>query len=177
MTVLRIVTDGDPILRRKCRPVSVVNKKIQNLLDDMLETMYAAPGVGLAAPQVGLPLRVIVMDVGKGPIKLVNPKVTYLSDEEVLDSEGCLSFPGWVGEVWRCSKVRVTGLDEFGQKVSYEGDGLLARCIQHECDHLDGHVYVDIAENLHKLTPEELKAREEQEEGSELEDKTEEPEV
>ncbi|MBQ7528419.1 peptide deformylase [bacterium] len=164
MAILKIVTDGNPILRRKCRPVSAVNKRIQSLLDDMLETMYDAPGVGLAAPQVGIPLRVIVMDVGKGPIKLVNPKVTYLSDEEVLDTEGCLSFPGLIGEVWRCKRVRVSGFNEFGEKVSYEGDDLFARCVQHECDHLDGRVYVDIAENVRERTSEDEEEAEEQEE-------------
>jgi peptide deformylase len=82
------------------------------------------------------------------PIKIVNPKVTFLSDEEELGTEGCLSFPGKEGEVWRCTKVRLTGLNEEGQEVEYEAEGLFARCIQHECDHLDGKLYVDVAEDL-----------------------------
>ncbi|MGM9992558.1 MAG: peptide deformylase [Candidatus Bruticola sp.] len=152
MSVFEILTDGASVLRRKCKPVEKVDRKVRDILDRMLETMYAAPGVGLAAPQIGISRRMIVMDVGNGPIKLVNPKVTFLSDEEELGMEGCLSFPGLEGEVWRCTKVRLSGLDENGEKVSYEGEGLFARCAQHECDHLDGRVYVDLAENLHKVS-------------------------
>lgn len=156
MSTFTIRTDGDPILRRKARPVEKVDQKVRDILDRMLETMYAAPGVGLAAPQVGISRRMIVMDVGQGPIKVVNPKITYLSEEEELAMEGCLSFPGLEGEVWRCSKVRLSGLDEFGQKVSYEGEGLFARCAQHECDHLDGVLYVDLAEEVHPISEREL---------------------
>lgn len=152
MSIFKIRTNGDPILRRKCKPVERVDQKVRDIFDRMLETMYAAPGVGLAAPQVGISRRLIVIDVGDGPIKLANPKVTFLSDEEELGLEGCLSYPGLEGEVWRCSKVRLSGLDENGQRVSYEGEGLFARCAQHECDHLDGRVYIDIAENVHPVT-------------------------
>ena len=172
MSIFKIRTNGDPILRRKCKPVERVDQKVRDIFDRMLETMYAAPGVGLAAPQVGISRRLIVIDVGDGPIKLANPKVTFLSDEEELGMEGCLSYPGLEGEVWRCSKVRLSGLDENGQRVSYEGEGLFARCAQHECDHLDGRVYIDIAENVHPVTanPEE-EAEEGQEEVAEAEEK------
>lgn len=152
MSTFKIRINDDPILRRKCKPVERVDQKVRDIFDRMLETMYAAPGVGLAAPQVGISRRLIVIDVGDGPIKLANPKVTFLSDEEELGMEGCLSYPGLEGEVWRCSKVRLSGLDENGQRVSYEGEGLFARCAQHECDHLDGRVYIDIAENVHPVT-------------------------
>lgn len=148
MPIMKILFEGDPVLRRKCRPVSKVDNKIRDILEDMLQTMYKANGVGLAAPQVGISKRMIVIDVGQGPIKVVNPKITYLSDEEELGLEGCLSCPGLEGEVWRCRSVRLSGLDEFGSKVAYEGEGLFARCAQHECDHLDGRLYIDIAENL-----------------------------
>ncbi len=166
MSTFKIRTNGDPILRRKCKPVERVDQKIRDIFDRMLETMYAAPGVGLAAPQVGISRRLIVIDVGDGPIKLANPKVTFLSDEEELGLEGCLSYPGLEGEVWRCSKVRLSGLDENNQRVSYEGEGLFARCAQHECDHLDGRVYIDIAENVRPVTahPEEEESEEGQEE-------------
>ena len=152
MSTFKIRINDDPILRRKCKPVERVDQKVRDIFDRMLETMYAAPGVGLAAPQVGISRRLIVIDVGDGPIKLANPKVTFLSDEEELGMEGCLSYPGLEGEVWRCSKVRLSGLDENGQRVSYEGERLFARCAQHECDHLDGRVYIDIAENVHPVT-------------------------
>lgn len=145
---MKILFEGDPVLRRKCRRVDKVDNKIRGILEDMLQTMYKANGVGLAAPQVGISKRMIVIDVGQGPIKVVNPKITYLSDEEELGLEGCLSCPGLEGEVWRCSSVRLSGLDEFGNKVAYEGEGLFARCAQHECDHLDGRLYIDIAENV-----------------------------
>lgn len=171
MSTFKIRTNGDPILRRKCKPVERVDQKIRDIFDRMLETMYAAPGVGLAAPQVGISRRLIVIDVGDGPIKLANPKVTFLSDEEELGLEGCLSYPGLEGEVWRCSKVRLSGLDENNQRVSYEGEGLFARCAQHECDHLDGRVYIDIAENVRPVT---AHSEEESEEGQEEENTTEE---
>ncbi len=171
MSTFKIRTNGDPILRRKCKPVERVDQKIRDIFDRMLETMYAAPGVGLAAPQVGISRRLIVIDVGDGPIKLANPKVTFLSDEEELGLEGCLSYPGLEGEVWRCSKVRLSGLDENNQRVSYEGEGLFARCAQHECDHLDGRVYIDIAENVRPVT---AHPEEESEEGQEEENTTEE---
>ena len=171
MSTFKIRTNGDPILRRKCKPVERVDQKIRDIFDRMLETMYAAPGVGLAAPQVGISRRLIVIDVGDGPIKVANPKVTFLSDEEELGLEGCLSYPGLEGEVWRCSKVRLSGLDENNQRVSYEGEGLFARCAQHECDHLDGRVYIDIAENVRPVT---AHSEEESEEGQEEENTTEE---
>lgn len=166
MSTFKIRVNDDPILRRKCKPVERVDQKVRDIFDRMLETMYAAPGVGLAAPQVGISRRLIVIDVGDGPIKLANPKVTFLSDEEELGVEGCLSYPGLEGEVWRCSKVRLSGLDENGQRVSYEGEGLFARCAQHECDHLDGRVYIDIAENVRPVTAEsQAESEEEGEEG------------
>lgn len=153
MAKLEIKLDGDPVLRRKTKAVVAVDKKVQRLLDDMLETMYAAPGVGLAAPQIGISKRLVVVDVGEdessqGPLKLVNPKIVAHGDQEELSPEGCLSFPGLVGDVWRNTKVTVRALNEVGEPVKIEAKGFLARALQHEIDHLDGICYVDLAENV-----------------------------
>lgn len=154
MATLDIKFVPDPVLRRKARPVSQVDARIQRLLDDMLETMYASQGVGLAAPQVGISQRVIVVDIGEGPIRVVNPRLTLLGDEEELATEGCLSIPGVVGDVWRSLRISVRGLDEQGRPLKLQAEGFLARAFQHEVDHLDGVLFVDKASDVRPVTTE-----------------------
>ncbi len=142
MAVLRILTNpADPVLLRPARQVPQASTRVRRLVRDMLETMYAAPGVGLAAPQVGVAQRVIVIDVGEGPIALVNPEIVDAQGEQV-GLEGCLSLPDLVGEVRRAARVVVKGLDRRGEPATVEGDGLLARALQHEVDHLDGILFI-----------------------------------
>lgn len=137
MAELEIVTIGHPVLETKATEVTKITKKTVKLVNDMLDTMYAANGVGLAAPQVGVSERIIVLDVGDGPIVLINPVLTTAEGEEI-DVEGCLSVPErWV-YVKRATQVVVTGLNEKGKSVRIQADGLLARALQHEIDHLDG---------------------------------------
>ncbi len=158
MAIRKILTVPDPRLRRKARPVKKVDKKVQALFDDMLETMYAAPGIGLAAPQIGVGLRVIVLDLPEEeddpltgqPIFLANPELVSASGREE-DQEGCLSVPGYVGYVERATDVTVQGLDRQGRKVRIEANGLLARALQHEIDHLNGVLYVDRLSGPDKL--------------------------
>jgi peptide deformylase len=133
---------GDEILRKKSRKVEVINDRILTLIKDMEETMYEAQGVGLAAPQVGILKRVIVVDVGEGIIKLINPEIISREGSQ-LDVEGCLSVPGEQGEVERPNRVTVKALNEKGQEITVEGEGLLARALCHEIDHLDGILFVD----------------------------------
>lgn len=133
---------GDEILRKKSRKVEVINDRILTLIKDMEETMYEAQGVGLAAPQVGILKRVIVVDVGEGILKLINPEIISKEGSQ-LDVEGCLSVPGEQGEVERPDRVTVKALDEKGQEIIVEGEGLLARALCHEIDHLDGILFVD----------------------------------
>ena len=143
MAKLPILKVGDPVLEEVAVPVPRVTKKVAKLIDDMLETMYEANGVGLAAPQVGVGERIIVLDVGEGPIVLVNPELKITTDEEEIDVEGCLSIPErWV-YVKRASGVEVTGLNEKGKPVRIQADGFFARALQHEIDHLDGGVMLD----------------------------------
>jgi peptide deformylase len=146
MSVLRIVKYPDPMLREKCAPVTEITPAIRKLITDMLETMYAAPGVGLAAPQVGVPVRICVIDVHsegrRQPMVLVNPQIVY-KEGKMLGEEGCLSFPGLPEDVKRYSKVRVEALNAKGFPVGIEGEDILSRCLQHEIDHLDGKVYMD----------------------------------
>jgi len=144
---VEILTVDNPLLRRKCRPVRRVTARVRAQLGEMIETMRRAEGVGLAAPQVGILRRMIVVDVGNGPIELVNPELVEASGSAV-GVEGCLSVPGWVGEVERAARVRVRGLDENGRKVWIDGEGLLSRALQHEIDHLDGILFVDKAKNV-----------------------------
>lgn len=138
MAKLPIVTVGAPVLEQRAVEVPKITKKVTKLIDDMLETMYEANGIGLAAPQVGVSQRIIVLDPGEeGPIVLVNPEITVASGEEI-DVEGCLSIPDrWV-YVKRHTAVEVTGWNEKGKTVRMEAEGLLARALQHEIDHLDG---------------------------------------
>ena len=149
MAIYRIVEMGDSVLREKCRPVKHITPNIHKLLNNMADTMYEANGVGLAAPQVGVPKRVIVVDVGDGLIELINPELVSQDGLET-DFEGCLSIPGLRGEVPRAAKVTVRGYDRQGKKVEYDGEGLLARAFQHEIDHLEGILFVDKAERVEK---------------------------
>lgn len=142
MAKLSIVTIGDPVLTEKAEEVPKITKRISKLIDDMLETMYDANGVGLAAPQVGISQRIAVLDVGEGPVVLVNPVIKNGEGEEI-DVEGCLSIPErWV-YVKRYESVEVTALNEKGKPIRIEADGLFARAVQHELDHLDGILIVD----------------------------------
>lgn len=142
MAILEIVKYPNPILSKKSKAVAKVTPEIKKLIKDMLETMYKAPGVGLAAPQVGRSVRLIVLDVGQGPIALINPKITAKHGEQTL-VEGCLSLPGIEAPVKRASNVTITGVNEKGEKVTYEAEGMLATVFQHEIDHLDGIVCID----------------------------------
>ncbi|SMB94607.1 peptide deformylase [Thermanaeromonas toyohensis ToBE] len=142
MAVFKIITFGDPILREKAEPVRKITPHIHKLLDNMAETMYAAPGVGLAAPQIGVSKRVIVVDVGEGLVELINPEIVVAEGQEI-GIEGCLSIPGVQGEVLRAARVVVKGLDRHGQMKEYKAQGLFARALQHEIDHLDGILFID----------------------------------
>ena len=141
---LRNITNykTDDILRKKSRRVEKIEERILQLLDDMVETMYKEDGVGLAAPQVGILKRVIVVDIGDGIIKLINPEIVEQKGEQ-QDEEGCLSVPGIIGEVKRPYKVKVKGLNELGEEIEIEATGLLARAFCHEIDHLDGILFID----------------------------------
>ncbi len=140
--ILPLITVPDPILRQKARPVKKVSKRIKTLAQDMLETMYAADGVGLAAPQVGVSERVIVLDVGQGPLVLINPQIVSKSGQD-RDVEGCLSIPERRAYITRAAKVKVTALNLDGKKIELEGEGILARALQHEIEHLDGILFID----------------------------------
>lgn len=142
MAIRQIRIDGDPILRKKSREVKEVNDRIKVLLDDMVETMYENDGVGLAAPQIGILRQLVVIDIGEGAIKLVNPQIVEKSGEEI-DVEGCLSVPEKAGTVCRPKWVKVKYLDEFGGEQLLEGEGLLARALCHEIDHLNGILFTD----------------------------------
>ncbi len=143
-----IIWAPDPVLKTKCTPVAAVDDEIRTLMDDMLDTMYAAPGIGLAAPQVGVTKRVIVVDVAekdepKHPICLVNPEIVWKSDETAPHEEGCLSLPDLYADVERPVAVKVRYLDRDGAKQELDADGLLAICLQHEIDHIDGVLFID----------------------------------
>lgn len=155
MALRTIRTEEDPVLRKISKPVKEVTPKIVTLIDDMLDTMYEAMGVGLAAPQVGILKRIVVIDVGDGPIILINPEIIEKSGEQTGD-EGCLSVPGMSGQVTRPDHVKVKALNEDMEEVVYEGEGLLARAFCHELDHLDGHMYTEKVEGgLHDVNYEE----------------------
>lgn len=144
MAKLNVRLQGDPVLRKIAKPVKKVGLAVRSLLSDMAETMYAASGVGLAAPQVGIAKRIIVIDAGDGLIELVNPELIRAEGQQV-GVEGCLSIPGLVGEVDRFAKVTVTALDRDGRRRWIEGEGLLAVVLQHEIDHLNGVLFTDKA--------------------------------
>jgi peptide deformylase len=142
MAIRNIRKYGDDILRKKAKNVRVFNNSLTELLADMAETMKAANGVGLAAPQVGILKRAVVIDVGEGLIELVNPRIVH-QEGEAVEVEGCLSIPGVLGEVARPQKVKVKAMDREGNPIEIEGEGLLARALCHEIDHLDGVLFID----------------------------------
>lgn len=149
MAIRTIRTEGEEVLRKRCREVTELTPRIQELIEDMLETMYEADGVGLAAPQVGVLRRIVVIDVGDGPVILVNPEILETSGSQTGD-EGCLSVPGKCGVVTRPNYVRVRAVDENMEPFELEGEELFARAVCHECDHLDGILYVDKVEGALK---------------------------
>lgn len=146
MAIRQVRTIGDEILTKVCKPVTEMNERTATLIEDMFETMYATNGVGLAAPQVGIRKRIVVMDVDDGnQYVLINPEILEMSGSQT-GQEGCLSVPGKRGEVTRANYVKIKALNENMEEFILEGEELLARCIQHECDHLDGHLYVEKVE-------------------------------
>ena len=155
MAIRKVVKYGEASLRQPSKEVHKVSQKIKNLVQDMLDTMYDAMGVGLAAPQVGILKRVVVIDVGEGPIVMINPEIIETSGEQTGD-EGCLSLPGKAGCVTRPNYVKARFLGEDMQEYEIEGEELLARAICHELDHLDGHMYTEKVEGpLHEVKYEE----------------------
>jgi peptide deformylase len=155
MTIRKILTEPDPFLRQQSLDVEVVSDEIRSLMDDMLETMYNAPGIGLAAIQVGVPKNVIVMDLSrsdekKNPLYFVNPKIIQNSDNNATYEEGCLSVPGQFAEINRPDKCKVKYLDYNGEEKILDAEGLLATCIQHEIDHLKGILFIDYLSKLKK---------------------------
>ena len=152
MALRTIRVQGDSVLTKKSRTVDKMTPRIGELITDMLDTMYDAMGVGLAAPQVGILKRIVVIDVGEGPSVLINPEILETSGEQTGD-EGCLSVPGMAGQVTRPNYVKVKALDVNMDEQIYEGEGLLARAFCHEIDHLDGKMYTELVEGeLHKVT-------------------------
>ncbi len=151
MALLDVRKAGDPVLKEVCKPVEKIDKNLKKLLDDMADTMYENDGVGIAAPQVGVDIRAIVIDCqdDHGLIELINPVITFREGSEV-DTEGCLSVPNIFGEVERAARVKVEFLNRRGKKQHLTATGLLARCIQHECDHLEGQLFIDIAQSIHR---------------------------
>ena len=145
MAIRNVREIGDPVLNKTAKEVKEITPRVKELIEDMLETMYEYDGVGLAAPQVGILKRIVVIDIGEGPIVLVNPVIT-LTEGEQCGAEGCLSVPGKAGMVTRPNHVKVEAYDANMEKFELEGTELLARAICHECDHLDGKLYVDLVE-------------------------------
>lgn len=151
MARYKVVLTGDPVLRRVSHPVKEVNDNIRKLMENMAETMYYAKGVGLAAPQVGINKRVIVVDIGEGLYKLVNPEI--VSSSGIQDGpEGCLSVPNVIGNVKRSEHIKVKALDENGNVVTIEASGFLARAFQHEIDHLNGIIFTDKATAIERMS-------------------------
>ena len=151
----KILTEPDPILRKKCEPLEKVDSDTKKLMDDMLETMYAAPGIGLAAVQVGILKRLVVIDISKGeekkkPIFLINPQIIHKSEKTSVYEEGCLSLPGQFAEIERPAKCTIKYIDYNGKEKDLKADGLLATCIQHEVDHLNGILFIDYLSKLKK---------------------------
>lgn len=155
MSILNIVKEPDPILRKKCDEVHRVDQDLKKLMNDMLETMYNAPGIGLAAPQVGVLKRVIVIDLSrdeenKNPLFIVNPKIVWRSEEMNIREEGCLSIPNHYAEVERPTKCKLEYIDYNGKKNLLDADDLLSTCIQHEVDHCNGILFIDYLSKLKK---------------------------
>ncbi|MCS7185532.1 MAG: peptide deformylase [Armatimonadetes bacterium] len=155
MAVRKIVTIGNPILRQKASPVGKITKAEKQIIDDMFETMGVNEGVGLAAPQIGIPKRIIVAQWEGEKYAIVNPKIEWRSDEMVIGTEGCLSIPGVQANVNRHLKIRVRGVDGEGKTVILEPEGWLARIFQHEIDHLDGILIIDRSDELFWIVTEE----------------------
>ena len=153
MAILNIVKEGDPLLRKKCRPVTEVTPRILTLLDDMKETLIEANGAGLAAPQVGILRRIALVDLGEEIVELINPEIVETEGEQE-EVEGCLSVPDVWGITKRPAWVKVKAMNRSGEEFEVEGDGLNARCLCHEIDHLDGHLFTDNV--VHILAPEEV---------------------
>jgi peptide deformylase len=148
MTIKPLIIIPDPILRQASKPIETVNGEVKKLAADMLETMYDAPGIGLAAIQIGVPRRMLVLDVSKEgddktPLVFINPEIVSSSDERSVYEEGCLSIPDYYAEVERPAKIKVRHLDAEGREQVTEADGLLATCLQHEIDHLNGILFID----------------------------------
>jgi len=151
----KILTEPDPILRKKCEPLEKVDTETKKLMDDMLETMYAAPGIGLAAIQVGILKRLVVIDVSKGeeekkPMFLINPQIIHRSKKTSIYEEGCLSLPGQFAEIERPAECTLKYIDYNGKEKELKVDGLLATCVQHEVDHLNGILFIDYLSKLKK---------------------------
>ena len=158
MAVIPIRVFPEPVLRQKAKRVRTIDGSIQKLIDDMIEAMHAAGGVGLAAPQVGTLLRVIVIGIpGEEDINLINPEIVQRTGERLVD-EGCLSIPGYIGEIKRAVSVKVKGRNQNGKEIRITANDLLAQALEHEIDHLNGVLYIDSLESmdkLHKIEPEE----------------------
>lgn len=152
MAVLDIMKAGHPVLKQVAEPVEFVNKKMRTLIEDMAETMYKTDGVGLAAPQIGVTQRIIVLDDGNGLLELINPEITHKEGSQI-GLEGCLSVPGYYGDVERFDKITVKAIDKHNKKVTIKAEGFLARILQHEIDHLDGHLFIEKADNLQRIEP------------------------
>ena len=155
MTIRKIITEPDILLRKKSDPIEKFDKSLKALMDDMLETMYEAPGIGLAAIQLGVLRRVVVIDLSKdgeknNPLYLVNPEIIHRSEKMAIYEEGCLSLPGQFAEIQRPSECHVKYLDYTGNQKELKADGLLSTCIQHEVDHLDGILFIDYLSKLKK---------------------------
>ncbi len=151
MALRKIREIGDEVLRKECKEVTSMTLRTRILIEDMLDTMYEAQGVGLAAPQVGVLKKIVVIDIGEGPVVLINPEVVE-SDGEQVGDEGCLSVPGKAGQVTRPNHVIVKALNEEMEEITVEGTELFARALCHEIDHLGGHLYVDLVEGeLHDV--------------------------
>jgi peptide deformylase len=153
MAIKPILTAPDPRLKKKAQPVAAVDDEVRQLMDDMLETMYAAPGIGLAAPQIDVLKRVVVLDIDReeaktGPLLMANPEIVEASDEDATYEEGCLSLPEHYSDVVRPARVTVRYLDRDGVQKDLACEGLLATCVQHEIDHLDGILFVDHISSL-----------------------------
>ncbi|EGO63248.1 peptide deformylase [Acetonema longum] len=149
MAILEIKKAGDPVLKERAQAVTKIDRKVKELLDNMAQTMYGAEGVGLAAPQVGILLRIVVIDAGEGLVELINPEIVE-SDGTQVASEGCLSIPGVYGDVERYADVTVEGLNRSGKKIRIAANGLLARALQHEIDHLNGILFIERAKTVYK---------------------------
>ena len=155
MALRQILTEPNKILREKSLTVKIVDEDLQKLMDDMLETMYAAPGIGLAAIQVGVPKRIIVLDIApkdkpKNPMYFINPEIITKSENSSTYEEGCLSVPGQFAEINRPDKCHIKYLDYYGQPKEIKADGMLATCMQHEIDHLEGILFIDYLSKLKK---------------------------